>query len=87
MDVRLKKHHAGPPAVAAGADVLCIAWDWLRSDGISTVYFIGEFAAYLMSCTLVLATRPTWLEQWFGGLDRMYRRRPVPGSERQSASA
>ncbi|MFF5482397.1 ferric reductase-like transmembrane domain-containing protein [Streptomyces sp. NPDC012935] len=24
-------------------------------------------------CTLVLATRLMWLEQWFGGLDRMYR--------------
>ncbi|MER7930087.1 ferredoxin reductase family protein [Streptomyces sp. NPDC096057] len=76
MDVRLKKRHAGPLAVAAGAVVLYLAWDWLRPDGISTVYFVGEFAGvgavYLMSCTLVLATRLPWLEQWFGGLDRMY---------------
>ncbi|MFE2432653.1 ferric reductase-like transmembrane domain-containing protein [Streptomyces sp. NPDC059373] len=78
MDVRLKKGHAGPLAVAAAAVVLYLAWDWLRPQGISSVYFIGEFtgvlAAYLMSCTLVLATRLTWLEKWFGGLDRMYRR-------------
>lgn len=77
MDVRLKKRHAGPLTVAVGAVLLYLAWDWLRPDGISTVYFVGEFAgvcaAYLMSCTLVLATRLTWLEQWFGGLDRMYR--------------
>jgi len=76
MDARLKKRHAGPLTVTAGAVVLYLAWDWLRPDGISTVYFVGEFAgvgaAYLMTCTLVLATRLTWLEQWFGGLDRMY---------------
>lgn len=76
MDVRLKKRHVGPLTVAATAIVLYLAWDWLRPVGISTVYFVGEFAgvvaAYLMCCTLVLATRLRWLEQWFGGLDRMY---------------
>ncbi|MEU6195399.1 ferredoxin reductase family protein [Streptomyces sp. NPDC047061] len=76
VDVRLKKRHAGPLAVAAGGVVLYLAWDRLRPDGINTLYFAGEFAGvaavYLMSCTLVLATRLPWLEQWFGGLDRMY---------------
>lgn len=28
---------------------------------------------YLLSCSLVLATRARWLEPWFGGLDRMYK--------------
>jgi predicted ferric reductase len=78
VDARLKKRHAGTLAVMAGAVALYLAWDWLKPDGVSTVYFIGEFAgvlaAYLMSCTLVLATRLSWLEQWFGGLDRMYLR-------------
>jgi len=76
MDVRLKKAHAGPLAVAACGVILYLAWDWLRPDGINILYFAGEFggvaAAYLMSCTLVLATRLPWLEPWFGGLDRMY---------------
>ncbi|MFJ8021472.1 ferric reductase-like transmembrane domain-containing protein [Streptomyces sp. NPDC096311] len=77
LDARLKKRHVGPLTVTAGAVVLYLAWDWLRPEGLSTVYFVGEFAGvlsvYLMSCTLVLATRLMWLEQWFGGLDRMYR--------------
>ncbi|MFF5143047.1 ferric reductase-like transmembrane domain-containing protein [Streptomyces sp. NPDC013157] len=78
LDTRLKKRRVGPLAIAAGAVTLSLAWDWLRPEGLSTVYLVGEFAgvlsAYLMSCTLVLATRLKWLEQWFGGLDRMYRR-------------
>ncbi|MDC0766474.1 ferric reductase-like transmembrane domain-containing protein [Streptomyces sp. HD] len=77
LDARLKKRHAGPLSVATGAVMLYLAWDWLRPEGLSAVYFVGEFAGvlsvYLMSCTLVLATRLMWLEQWFGGLDRMYR--------------
>ncbi|MEU9449899.1 ferredoxin reductase family protein [Streptomyces sp. NPDC048277] len=78
MDVRLKKRHVGPLTVTVGAVALYLAWDWLEPGGISDVYFVGEFAGvlavYLMSCTLVLATRITWLEQWFGGLDHMYMR-------------
>lgn len=76
LDARLKKRHAGPLAMAAGGVSLFLAWDWLHPPGISTVYFLGEFvgvtAVYLMTWTLVLATRLKWLEQWFGGLDRMY---------------
>lgn len=76
LDRRLKKRHVGPLTVTAGAVSLYLAWDWLRPSDISTVYFVGEFAgvlaAYLMTCALVLATRLQWLEQWYGGLDRMY---------------
>lgn len=76
LDVRLKKRHAGPLIVATGAVAIYLAWDWLRPHDVSTAYFLGEFAGvgavYLMSWTLVLATRLTWLEQWFGGLDGMY---------------
>ena len=76
LDVRLKKRYAGPLAVAALAVVLFLCWDWLRPGGVSGAYFAGEFAGvmavYLMTWSLVLATRLRWIEQWFGGLDRMY---------------
>ncbi|MEV7387907.1 ferredoxin reductase family protein [Streptomyces sp. NPDC091215] len=76
LDVRLKKRCAGPITAAAFAVVVYLAWDWLSPDGIGTPYFVGEFsgvlAMYLMTWALLLATRVRWLEQWFGGLDRMY---------------
>jgi predicted ferric reductase len=76
LDERLKMRHAGPLTVAAAGVSVFLAWDWLRPPGISAVYFLGEvagvIAVYLMTCTLVLASRLRWLEQWFGGLDRMY---------------
>jgi predicted ferric reductase len=76
LDVRLKKRHVGPLAAAALEVALYLAWDRLRPGGVSSAYFLGEFAGvtavYLMAWSLVLATRLRWLEQWFGGLDRMY---------------
>lgn len=33
----------------------------------------GEIAICLMSVLLLMATRPRWLEQWFGGLDKLYK--------------
>ena len=76
IDARLKRRHVGPLAMASVGVVLYLAWDWLRPGGVSTVYFVGEFAGvsavYLMSWSLVLATRLRWLEPIFGGLDRMY---------------
>ncbi|HEX6520279.1 MAG TPA: hypothetical protein VF070_09755, partial [Streptosporangiaceae bacterium] len=76
IDKRLKKRHVGPLAMVSGGVALFVAWDWLRPASVSTTYFLGEFAGvsavYLMTWTLVLATRLKWLEQWFGGLDRMY---------------
>ncbi|OIJ64403.1 ferredoxin reductase family protein [Streptomyces mangrovisoli] len=76
LDLRLKRRHAGPLTVAALGVTIYLAWDWLQPDGIARADFIGEFcgvaAVYLMTCSLVLATRLRPLEQWFGGLDRMY---------------
>ena len=76
IDKRLKKRHVGPLAMASGGVALFLAWDWLHPAGVSATYFLGEFAGvtavYLMTWTLVLAARLKWLEQWFGGLDRMY---------------
>ncbi|MHB9859635.1 ferredoxin reductase family protein [Streptomyces sp. YIM S03343] len=76
LDARLKKRHAGPLTVSTLGVLLLLAWDRLRPTDISAGYFLGELAGvctvYLMTLALVLATRLTWLEQWFGGLDRMY---------------
>ena len=76
IDKRLKKRHVGPLAMVSGGVAIFLAWDWLRPASVSTTYFLGEFAGvsavYLMTWALVLATRLKWLEQWFGGLDRMY---------------
>lgn len=44
-------------------------WDWRR---ILTV-LSGLLALWWMSAGMVLATRPVWLEQRFGGLDKLYR--------------
>lgn len=76
MDARLKRQHVGPLVVACLLVVLYLAWDWLKPADVSLDYFAGEFpgvtSMYLMVWALVLATRARWLEQWFGGLDRMY---------------
>ncbi|MFE4612525.1 hypothetical protein ACFRK5_29945 [Streptomyces niveus] len=47
LDTRLKKRHVGPLSVTTGAVMLYLAWGWLRPDGLSAVYFIGEFAGGL----------------------------------------
>ena len=76
IDRRLKKRHVGPLSIAGVGVVLFLAWDWLHPQSVGTTYFVGEFcgvsAVYLMTLALVLATRLKWIEQWFGGLDRMY---------------
>jgi predicted ferric reductase len=76
VDVRLKKRHGGPLAAATIGIGLYLAWDRLRPESVGGLYFVGEFcgvgAVYLMTWALLLATRLRWLEQWFGGLDRMY---------------
>jgi predicted ferric reductase len=43
---------------------------------------IGSTVIILMSCSLFLATRPAWVEPFFGGLDKMY-----AAHRRASASA
>ncbi|ARQ01713.1 ferredoxin reductase family protein [Pseudorhodoplanes sinuspersici] len=39
----------------------------------SMVQYSGLIAMAAMSVAMVLALRPRWPEQWFGGLDKMYR--------------
>lgn len=38
-----------------------------------TLQYTGLLAMTWMSVAMILATRPTWPERWFGGLDKMYR--------------
>jgi predicted ferric reductase len=38
-----------------------------------SLYLTGLLSIALMSLTMILATRPAWLEPLFGGLDRIYR--------------
>ncbi|MBK7563325.1 MAG: ferric reductase-like transmembrane domain-containing protein [Propionivibrio sp.] len=42
----------------------------LRQQGL---YLTGLFSIFLMSLSMLLATRPAWLEKPLGGLDRIYR--------------
>ena len=76
MDVRLKKRRAGAFVLVAVASAIVGIWVNYRPHNLPASYFWGELcgvlAIYLMTCALVLATRARWLEQWFGGLDRMY---------------
>jgi predicted ferric reductase len=76
MDVRLKKRRAGAFVLVAVGSAIVGIWVTSRPHNLPASYFWGELcgvlAIYLMTCALVLATRARWLEQWFGGLDRMY---------------
>lgn len=54
------------PDVAASAHTL---WDWRRA----LIPLTGTLALGWMSTATILATRPGWLEQGIGGLDRLYR--------------
>lgn len=59
-------------AIFALPDVLATNlsfWDWRRA----LVIFSGILALWWMSAGMVLAARPAWLEQQFGGLDKLYR--------------
>lgn len=44
-------------------------WDWRRA----LIILSGILALWWMSAGMLLATRPVWLEQRFGGLDKLYR--------------
>jgi len=44
-------------------------WNWRRA----IVILSGVLALWWMSAGIVLAARPRWLEQRFGGLDKLYR--------------
>ena len=63
--------------IAWGADVLFSAGPsvgaapWaMRQEGL---YLTGLYSMALMSLSMVLATRPAWLERPLGGMDRVYR--------------
>lgn len=76
IDVRLKCRQLGGSSLVVGAVAIIGLWTALRPTGIPNAYFYGDIAGvlavYLMSWSLVLATRLPGLERWFGGLDRMY---------------
>lgn len=76
MDIRLKQRRGGPFLLTVLAAGVAAMWVVMRPSGLTDAYLwgelIGQIAVYLMSCSLVLATRARWLEPWFGGLDRMY---------------
>src|SRR5690606_8316606 len=48
---------------------MSIRWDVYEQS----LYLTGVLSIALMSLTMILATRPAWLEPLFGGLDRIYR--------------
>lgn len=77
MDARLKRRQGGPFLLVVLAAVVLALWARGRPSGLAVGYVAGEtagvLATYLLSGSLVLATRARWLEPWFGGLDRMYR--------------
>lgn len=65
--------------------ILTLAWAWdvfvlnpMPGDAIwvarkQGIYLTGVWAMGLMSLTMILATRPVWLEPVLGGMDRIYR--------------
>ncbi|WP_345798611.1 ferric reductase-like transmembrane domain-containing protein [Castellaniella sp. MT123] len=64
--------------------ILTLAWAWdvfvlnpMPGDAIwvarkQGIYLTGVWAMGLMSLTMILATRPVWLEPVLGGMDRIY---------------
>lgn len=72
----LKRRYAGGAVVWTFSAVLVELWVKHRPQGVPVARFGSEVVAvmsvWLMSCSLVLATRSRRLEPWFGGLDRMY---------------
>ena len=66
--------------------IVTLAWAWsffsearlsgssllwtMRQEGL---YLSGLYSITLMSLSMILATRPAWLERPFGGMDRVYR--------------
>src|SRR5260370_28051588 len=76
MEARLKRRHVGGSAVPALGAVMIVLWVQERPVTLPGRYKWGELAGvmavYLLTWSLLLATRARWLEQWFGGLARMY---------------
>src|SRR5437868_6819037 len=76
LHIRLKQRYAGSSAIFIIGFGLVELWGRQRPVGLSDVYAFGEMsgvlAVYLLSWSLLLATRARRLEPWFGGLDQMY---------------
>jgi predicted ferric reductase len=76
LNAALKRRHVGSSAIFLLGFGVIVLWDRQRPAGLSAAYTFGEIAGvlavYLMTWTLLLATRARWLEPWFGGLDQMY---------------
>ncbi|MFI7505063.1 ferric reductase-like transmembrane domain-containing protein [Streptomyces sp. NPDC049687] len=76
LDGRLTRRCFGPIVVTVLAVDLGLIWNEGRPTGVDGIYFLGDLAGllavYMMTLSLVLATRIRRLEPWFGGLDRMY---------------
>ena len=76
MHIRLKQRYVGGSAIFIIGFGLVELWGRQRPAGLSDVYASGEMtgvlAVYLLSWSLLVATRARWLEPWFGGLDQMY---------------
>ena len=76
VDVRLKRRQGGPVVVVGGLGLLIFLWLRFSPEDVGAGYLTGEMwgvsAVFLMTVSLVLATKWRRLEPWFGGLDRMY---------------
>jgi predicted ferric reductase len=76
IHIRLKQRYVGSSAMFIIGFGLVELWGRQRPADLSDVYAFGEMsgvlAVYLLSWSLLLATRARWLEPWFGGLDQMY---------------
>ncbi|MAK55244.1 MAG: ferric reductase [Pusillimonas sp.] len=72
------------PAIFLLIATLTLAWSWnalylsqLSGDGLWVIrqlgmYLTGQLSIALMSVSMILATRPVWLESLFNGMDKIY---------------
>ena len=76
VDARLKRRQGSPVVVVGGLGLLIFLWLRFSPEDVGAGYLTGEMwgvsAVFLMTVSLVLATKWRRLEPWFGGLDRMY---------------
>lgn len=68
-------HWTGPLLVIASVVGSWVAFDGAVGEDGNAAFaqFVGAASILLMAWSFILATRLTWLEPLFGGLDRMYR--------------
>src|SRR5438874_5262714 len=74
--LRLVQQQVGGEVIVGVAITNVVLWVLLRPPSVPGTMYLGEIIAttaiFLLSCSLVLATRAPLLERFFGGLDRMY---------------